>query len=90
VALRPSGGWGVVFSQVELSPRLVLELPDGIGPDDAEHLLVPAGEAAFYLVGGKLRLALGVERRDGAAQATVSFGLADLNGILYWILRWSG
>ena len=85
--LRPGGSWGFLFSELEAAPFLETDLDDrgGTGPR-----LRPGGELALSLVGGKLRLA-GSGTLDGDEVVPgFTFGLADLNGFLYWILRWAG
>jgi predicted acylesterase/phospholipase RssA len=48
------------------------------------------GEVTFYLAAGKLRLSVGLNDYAGwrdAQQWTLRFGLADVNGLIYWAIR---
>ena len=78
--------------EVELGPNLTAwyyPWPDDIGPGTFK----PGAEVAFYMLAGKLRLAIGaldVRRMDRIDTWTFKAGVADANGLLYWLAQFVG
>ena len=62
--------------------------------DGATGDIRPGAEVAAYLFAGKLRLSLGVDDFGKFADThhawSFKLGLADLNGLTYWALRFIG
>ena len=78
--------------EIEIGPRLTTwyyPWPDEFGGKQ----LKPGGELAAYLFAGKLRLAVGVIDASRAGEIdtwTFKAGVADANGLLYWMTQFLG
>ncbi len=85
---RPPGSVGIVLSGLELTPYLGADLPSKAEWRVRDDMFA-GGELAGYLLGGKLRLSAGAFTYGETVTPTFTAGLADVNGLLYWIGRWA-
>jgi hypothetical protein len=82
----------VALPELQIGPRFTQtwqNLRDG-----SAGSIQPGAEVAAYLLAGKLRLSVGVDDFATAGDTlhawSFKLGLADLNGLTYWALRFIG